>query len=271
MIDHNLIHHNTAISWGGGIEIQDFSSPRIINNTIVDNNSGTGGGIDVYEGGEPEIRNTIIWGNESVGAGYQVNIMYGNSTPDFFYCDVQYGMDSVNGSSYIGKWMECIDDDPDFEDTVNYYLPVLSLCVDAGDPEPEYNDIQDPNNPNQALWPSMGGLRNDMGAYGGSYQLITDIDRYEDPVSSTSEANGFNVYPIPVRELSVISYQLAVRSDVRIVLFDVFGKEVRVLVDENQGPGKHQLNTNLGSLAPGLYFMKLQTNKGDLTRKIVKE
>ena len=35
-----------------------------------------------------------------------------------------------------------------------------------------YNDPPDPNNPSIAKWPSRGGLRNDMGAYGGNGSRI---------------------------------------------------------------------------------------------------
>lgn len=43
-----------------------------------------------------------------------------------------------------------------------------SVCIDAGDPATEFNDLEDPNNPGFALSPAKGGLRNDMGIWGGA-------------------------------------------------------------------------------------------------------
>ena len=38
-------------------------------------------------------------------------------------------------------------------------MPIVSPCIDKGNPDPQYNDV--------CLPPSLGAARNDMGAYGG--------------------------------------------------------------------------------------------------------
>ncbi|MCB1048680.1 MAG: hypothetical protein KDC10_15910, partial [Calditrichaeota bacterium] len=42
-------------------------------------------------------------------------------------------------------------------------LSSISPAIDAGNPDTTYNDIEDPDNPGFALWPSQGTLRNDIG------------------------------------------------------------------------------------------------------------
>jgi len=49
----------------------------------------------------------------------------------------------------------------------DWLLTADSPCIDAGDPATAYNDLPDPVNPTLALAPSLGTIRNDMGAYGG--------------------------------------------------------------------------------------------------------
>ena len=46
--------------------------------------------------------------------------------------------------------------------TTDYQVVYYDHWEDGYDFDPE-----DPNNPGSALWPALGGLRNDMGAYGG--------------------------------------------------------------------------------------------------------
>jgi hypothetical protein len=52
-----------------------------------------------------------------------------------------------------------------------YLLTLNSPCKDAGNPDAQYNDLEDPLNPGNALWPALGNLRNDMGHFGGPASL----------------------------------------------------------------------------------------------------
>ena len=82
---------------------------------------------------------------------------------------------------YVGKvfWEEGnLSIDPRFSDPDNGDLTLKedSPCIDAGNPEEIFNDIEDSFNPGFALWPAMGTLRNDMGAYGGgTYDYTTSV------------------------------------------------------------------------------------------------
>ena len=78
------------------------------------------------------------------------------------YCDIE---DEI--SPGIGN----ISVDPQFADTL-YHLSEDSPCIDAGNPDTMYYDIEDPANPGFALYPAMGTLHNDMGAYGGHGKYI---------------------------------------------------------------------------------------------------
>jgi hypothetical protein len=69
----------------------------MLNNTIFENRAGAeGGGIGCYSGSTLTIRNSILWGNAAaLGSGMMISNLYGTSTADIGYSDVEGGQASV--------------------------------------------------------------------------------------------------------------------------------------------------------------------------------
>lgn len=65
-------------------------------------------------------------------------------------------------------------------------------------------------------------------------------------------------YPNPFNPVTVISYQLAVNSRVELKVFDMLGREVAVLVNEQKATGEYQVSFDASSLASGVYFYQLK-------------
>jgi hypothetical protein len=161
-IMNNLIcgNHGGKDYGGGGIWTYAGDNTIVENNTIVDNTSGSrGGGMRVWST-TVTGRNNIIWGNEAATQGDQI-FKWVNATVDLTYSDVQGGWTGTGN----------IDAHPLFGDDNCIFCP-YSPCIDAGDSDPACNDPEDPGQPGQAEYPSMGGLRNDMGAYGGPLRSL---------------------------------------------------------------------------------------------------
>ena len=94
-------------------------------------------------------------------------------------------------------------------------------------------------------------------------------------------------YPNPFNPSTVISYsippmagrdlasgtaaggQLSAASKVRLVVYDILGREVEVLVDESRGPGSHEVRFDASSLASGIYFYRLVAGPYVATRHMV--
>jgi photosystem II stability/assembly factor-like uncharacterized protein len=76
-------------------------------------------------------------------------------------------------------------------------------------------------------------------------------------------------YPNPFNPTTVISYQLSAVSDVRLVVFDILGREVAVLVNERQGPGAHSVKFDASGLASGVYLYRLTTPAFSQTKKLL--
>lgn len=95
------------------------------------------------------LKNSIIWGNH----GGEISYYY--QGPSVSYCDTYFDPMFVNAGHWVGTpgESEWVDGD--------YHLQDGSPCIDAGDPDPQWNDA--------CLPPGKGTARNDMGVYGGPY------------------------------------------------------------------------------------------------------
>jgi hypothetical protein len=83
------------------------------------------------------------------------------------------------------------------------------------------------------------------------------------------------VYPNPclVNGATKISYSLARDGNVSVQVYDLSGKLVKSLVNDNQQAGSHRVsfnaNSTRGQLARGIYFVKLITDGDQVSRKLV--
>jgi 5'-nucleotidase/UDP-sugar diphosphatase len=64
-------------------------------------------------------------------------------------------------------------------------------------------------------------------------------------------------YPNPFNPSTTIQYTLSQQENVRLVVYDILGKEVKTLVNESQAPGTHKVVFNAGNLASGIYFYSI--------------
>jgi hypothetical protein len=68
-------------------------------------------------------------------------------------------------------------------------------------------------------------------------------------------------YPNPFNPTTRIQYSIAEQSQVRLVVYDVLGREVATLINEIQSPGMKEIEFDISgikSLASGFYFYKLE-------------
>ena len=64
-------------------------------------------------------------------------------------------------------------------------------------------------------------------------------------------------YPNPFNPTTVVSYQLPVSSDIRLVVYDLLGREVAVLANERKPAGTYQATFDATGLASGVYVYRL--------------
>ena len=76
-------------------------------------------------------------------------------------------------------------------------------------------------------------------------------------------------YPNPFNPTTVINYQLPAISQVTLKVYDVLGKEVRMLVAERQIAGNHSATFDAKNLPCGVYFYRIQAGSFVETKKMV--
>ncbi len=95
--------------------------------------------------------------------------------------------------------------------------------------------------------------------FDGSYQILGPIKiSYEAPQSIELH----QIYPNPFNNTATISYTLSQNSQVKIMIFDLSGKEVTTLVQEFQQKGNYKISWNAQKQASGIYFCRLKV--GDI-------
>ena len=267
VVKNNVICDNSMSSTylgGSGIWANNgfgTYSNIIENNTIARNSAlvGTAGVLSYYSA-KLILLNNIIWGNTS--AGNQQIILSGGGTAVVSYCNVQ------NGYSGTGN----INLPPQFADT-NFILSNTSPCIDAGDTSSVYNDIPDILNPSFAKFPSKGGLRNDIGAYGGKNAAIISavsvigIRKTEGSVPSKYKLE--QNFPNPFNSSSVIKFSIPLSSPVKLAVFNVEGKEVMTLVNNFLNAGDYIIRFDAFDLSSGAYFYKLFADNFSQIRKMI--
>ncbi len=67
----------------------------------------------------------------------------------------------------------------------------------------------------------------------------------------------FQNYPNPYNPTTIISYELSKDSRVSLKIYDILGREVMMLADEQQPAGYYQKTLNAQRLASGVYLYRL--------------
>jgi len=79
----------------------------------------------------------------------------------------------------------------------------------------------------------------------------------------------FQNYPNPFNPSTVISYRLSAISKVSLKIYDLLGREIATLVNQEQQPGKYVKTFHGTSLPNGIYFYRLQAGNYSNTKKMI--
>jgi hypothetical protein len=95
--------------------------------------------------------------------------------------------------------------------------------------------------------------------------VLTADDKFGLPTEFSLKQN----FPNPFNPGTNIRYELPKKEYVRLTVYDVIGKEVAVLVDQEQPVGKYDVKFNGVDLGSGVYFYRIQAGDYVATKKLL--
>ena len=90
---------------------------------------------------------------------------------------------------------------------------------------------------------------------------------YTIPVSCSLHQN----YPNPFNPVTNIKFNVAHLTDVKIVVYDIMGREVQTLLNESLKPGTYEASFDGSSFNSGVYFYKITAGGYSETKRMMLE
>ena len=103
---------------------------------------------------------------------------------------------------------------------------------------------------------------------GGHSSFILIINPGLDASDLPSDFDLKQNYPNPFNQETIFRFELALKSRVRLEIFDILGRRVGVLVNEVMEAGVHEKTWDSSGLSSGVYISRLITPEGVLSKKL---
>ena len=100
----------------------------------------------------------------------------------------------------------------------------------------------------------------------GKCKLIAGI---EESKEIPSKMELLQSYPNPFNPTTTIRYNIPKAGFVRIAVYDLLGKEIKVLVQENKEPGRYEVVFDASELTSGVYFYSLRAGEYIQNKKMI--
>jgi photosystem II stability/assembly factor-like uncharacterized protein len=123
--------------------------------------------------------------------------------------------------------------------------------------------------------------RSSGGSFGLNYEIMSGGYTYwKDTVSQIltgihdikQKPNSYNLYqnfPNPFNPSTKFSYSIPEKALVTVKVFDILGREVKTLVNEEKPAGTYEVSFNASNLSSGIYFYRLIAGNFISTKKMV--
>jgi hypothetical protein len=101
----------------------------------------------------------------------------------------------------------------------------------------------------------------------GNTQTATHVPG-ENASASISFSIGQN-YPNPFNPTTTIEYEIPKRLHVTLAVYDMLGRQIKVLVNTERAPGHYQVTLDASILSSGVYFYRLTAGSFVETKKLI--
>ncbi len=295
-----LAHYVTMLINGG-----NYQNNQILEEATVDTICSSYFNSSLGEVGLGLFENTlncanedkVIWGHKGGGTnGYaseiqfcpeeNIGIVYMSNSENYVLPILQrlfeYGAlivisedaTNISESGFTANWQEA-------PDAVEYYLDVAydwmftnyvegyeNINVDLATSYDVLDSIEDED---QRFYRIRGYNGHEYGPYSSSVKVVFDsiyvnIDELPEPTL----IDNFRCYPVPIKDVTAISYELKTNNMVTISLFNKIGQSVLEIYSGDQSKGEHHITFNSSALPSGIYFLLMKVGDELATKKVVK-
>lgn len=105
--------------------------------------------------------------------------------------------------------------------------------------------------------------------YGSSFELFKVVDV---PAGDEKKDITFGLsqnFPNPFNPVTTIKYSIPQKSNVYLIVYDILGREVAVLINEEKPAGEYNLNFNASNLPSGIYIYMIIAGSFTQSRKMI--
>ncbi len=239
-----------------------------------------------------DTTNTITYHvSDSINIGDMKYFLYGNVLNTNFMDTIRKDIEGniwkkIKGIDYL--WFDFTKDNgtvytfPSFDSLYAYEVKlfkyftieanngIYSQCIELSFDIPQYRDadILYSFAPNVGLIEIYGGeaphyLLYSMSLNGSPLEIVNDRE------SKIILFELMQNYPNPFNPTTTISYSIPKTSFVSINIFDVLGRKLTKLVNEEKPTGNYSVEFNGGQLSSGIYFYRMQAGDFVETKKLI--
>ncbi|MBN2279158.1 MAG: T9SS type A sorting domain-containing protein, partial [Candidatus Marinimicrobia bacterium] len=120
-----------------------------------------------------------------------------------------------------------------------------------------------------------------IGAFGdeqwlAGWSILEKQGRLGHDVAIDNETEGIQVattyelssYPNPFNPTAQVKFSIPTAQNVKLSVFDLTGREVSTLTNQNMKAGYHTVTFDASALSSGIYFVRLQTSNKIITKPV---
>lgn len=243
--------------YGEPVSSRPLKNIKVINNTFYNNGEGDWPGgiyIESQNGENIVIRNNICSQNLMFQMQAEEGVPLQNFSIDHNLIDGYRGYEGeIYGDAYIEGDARFVN-----PSSANFHLQQNSPAIDNGSSVDAPGVDFDGNSRPQ-------GDGYDMGAFEYTPSVSVDNAIHE----TLLKFNLFQNYPNPFNPETTIKFGVKEPCWVELGVYDLLGREVVKLVDEQYQPGQYEVTFDASELSSGLYFSQIQMGNFRAVRKMI--
>ena len=102
----------------------------------------------------------------------------------------------------------------------------------------------------------------------------SNVSTVNENILMPNQFRVYDAYPNPFNPVTTLRYQLPEANMVTVTIYDMAGREVKNLIDQQQGQGLHNIKwngtNNLGkAVSAGIYLYQVQSGMYNQTNKMI--